>query len=153
MKKVSDESKNSTSIFIPQYTPGPQTFVYKTKKDYTNNVPVLLNNERTEILSYPDPKDLKIGSGYPLPTNLLKGYYLDNRGINKNVAYLKLTYQEYAKLDNPPSLKEMFNMIIDIDPLIELCDCGNKNAFTDIESQLNDLISKNKLRTTCKTIK
>jgi hypothetical protein len=64
-----------------------------------------------------------------------------------------MTYKEYANLDNPPSLQEMFKMIIDKDPLTELCDCGNKTAFTDIEKQLNQLITNNKLRTTCKTIK
>jgi hypothetical protein len=151
--KMSNESKNSAPLFTPQFTPGPQIYVYKTRNDYSNNVPVLLNDEQTEIISYPHPKDLKVGSGYPLPTSLLSGYFLDNRGINKNVAYLKMTYKEYANLDNPPSLQEMFKMIIDKDPLTELCDCGNKTAFTDIEKQLNQLITNNKLRTTCKTIK
>ncbi|MGG7035856.1 MAG: hypothetical protein ACI7YS_11790 [Flavobacterium sp.] len=139
--------------FVPQYIPGPQALIYKTKNDYSNLVPILLSADKTEIISYPHPNDLKVGSGYPLPTFLNDGYLLDNRGIGKNVAFLKLTYQEYSELKNPPSLTELYSYIIDKDPLTELCDCGNKTAFTDIKKQLNILIDKKKLRTTCKPIK
>lgn len=45
--------------FVPQYTPGPQALIYKTKKDYTNLVPVLLSDDKTEIVSYPNPRDSK----------------------------------------------------------------------------------------------
>jgi len=78
---------------------------------------------------------------------------LDNRGIGKNVAFLKWTYQEYAQLTAVPSLQELYNMILDKDPLTELCDCGNKKSFSDAPTQLNQLIDSKKLRTVCKTIK
>lgn len=138
--------------FVPQYTPGPQALIYKTKKDYTNLVPVLLSDDKTEIVSYPHPRDLNVGIGYPLPTLLNKGYLLDNKGIGKNVAFLKLTYEEYSELKEVPTLEELYNYIIDKYPLKELCDCGNKTVFTDIENQLNNIIDKNKLRKTCKII-
>ncbi len=151
--KVLYANKEETMQFVPQYTPGPPALIYKTNKDYSNLVPVLLSDDKTEIISYPHPSDLKVGSGYPLPTFLNKGYLLDNRGIGKNVAFLKLTYKEYSELKEVPKLKELYSYIIDNEPLKELCDCGNKTAFTDIEKQLNSIIDNNKLRTTCKRIK
>jgi len=151
--KMTQKSNEERTQFVPQYTSGPQALIYKTNKDYSNLVPVILSDDKTEIVSYPHPSDLKVGSGYPLPTFLNNGYLLDNRGIGKNVAFLKLTYKEYSELKELPTLKELYNYIIDKDPLKELCDCGNKTVFTDIEKQLNSIIDNNKLRTTCKTIK
>ncbi len=142
-----------TEDFQPQYKPGPQTLVYKTKKDYSNFVPVLLSEDKTEIISYPHPNDLIVGNGFPFPTILNSQYLLDNRGINKNVAFLKLTYQEYSELKSIPTLKELFDYILDDDPLIELCDCGNRTAFSDPVKELNLMISKDKLREICKAIK
>lgn len=152
-KTTTKTQTNDEKEFTPQFTAGQPTLVYKTSSNYNNLVPILLTDDKTEIISYPHPTDILVGSGYPLPTILKGGYLLDNRGINKNVAFLKLTYEEYAKLKNAPSLKELYNLIIDKNPLTELCNCGNKNAFTDRETQLNKFIDSNTLRTKCKTIK
>lgn len=127
--------------------------VYKTKKDYNNLVPVLLNDDKTQIVSYPDPKDVKVGSDFFLPTSLQKKYLLDNKGIGKNVAFLKYTYEEYSKLQTLPTLQELFDNIIDINPLTELCDCGAKSKYIDLEKQLNEYINKDILRTKCKVLK
>ncbi|MBS1536485.1 MAG: hypothetical protein JST20_01900 [Bacteroidetes bacterium] len=105
------------------------------------------------MVSYPHPKDIALGSGFPFPTLLHEGYLLDNRGIGKNVAFLKWTYEEYSQLTAVPSLDELYGMILDKDPLVELCDCGNKTAFDDAPKQLNQLIDIKKLRKVCKTIK
>lgn len=78
---------------------------------------------------------------------------LDNREIGENVAFLNMTYEEYAKLKEVPTLKELYGLIIDKDPLIELCNCGVKTVFTDQVKQLNELIDNKKLRTICKIIK
>ncbi len=151
--KVSEEPKETVATFSPQFTSGPRAFVYKTKGDYESLVPILLNDEGTEIISYPHPKDIIIDGGFPLPIVLKNGYLLDIRGINKNVAFLKMNYEVYSKLPNPPTIAELNDLILDKDPLLELCDCGNKIAFTDIEKQLNELIEQNKLKTTCKKIR
>lgn len=127
--------------------------VYKTKFNYNNLVPVLLSNDKTEIISYPNPRDLIVGSGYSLPTILNNDYLLDNRGIGINVAFLKLTYEEYSELKEAPSMKELYSYILDKSPLQELCDCGNKNVFSDIEKELNIIIDKNQIRITCKPLK
>lgn len=127
--------------------------VYKTKKDYSNLVPILLNDNKTQILSYPDPRDVKVGSYFLLPTSLQNGYLLDKKGIGENVAFLKYTYDEYSNLKTLPPLKELYKNIIDKNPLIELCDCGNKSKYVDLEKQLNEYINKDILRTKCKVLK
>lgn len=147
------QNRKGKKLVKPVFTAGPPTLIYKTRKDYSNNVPVLLSADRSKIVSYPDPRDFRNMESFPVPVKLRKGYLLDERGIGLHVAYLKLTYEEYAGLEKAPSLKEMMAMIIDKNPLRELCNCGNRQAFANIESQLNDLIDAGKLRKTCKKIK
>jgi len=151
--KVAHDQNDKLAPFAPVYATGPQALVYKTRGDYANLVPVILSDDKKEIVSYPHPGDLKTVNGYPLPDHLLDGYLLDNRGIGKNVAFLKLTYAEYASLEQMPTLQELYDLIIDKNPLTELCDCGSKQAFSDTTGQLNKLISDKKLRTVCKAIK
>lgn len=152
-QKVAQTACVTQHEHIPVYTPGPQVLVYKTKADYNNFVPVILSVDKSEIISYPHPKDIKTGNGYQTPVILHDGYLLDNRGISKNVAFLNITYYEYANLKEIPSVNELFSLIVDKDPLMELCNCGVKSAFTDQTKQLNELIDGNKIRTTCKVIK
>jgi hypothetical protein len=139
--------------FEPVFTPGPPTMVYKTRKDYRMLVPVILSEDKTTIVSYPHPSDIKTGSGYATPTALNGGYLLDNRGINENVAFLKLTYEEYAALKEAPAPDELYAMILDDDPLTELCNCGNRSAFADVITRLNQIIDRKKLRSACKPVK
>ncbi len=146
-------STDDQDLFKPDYSKGPPTIVYKTRADYYYNVPVILSEDKSEIVSYPHPSDIIVDGKFQLPTRLSDGYLLDNRGITKNVAFLKLTYEEYSKLEKPLSLKEMYDMIIDKDPLTEMCNCGNKYAFKNLSVELNKLVEENKLRATCKDIK
>lgn len=136
-----------------QYTAGPPTLVYKTRKDYSNNVPVMLSDDKTKILSYPDPKDLSAETGYPKPAKLKKGYLLDKRGIGINVAYLNMTYAQYAALPKVPSQEELMKMVIDKDPLTELINCGNRYAFKNVTDDLNALIRSGELRKVGKVVK
>jgi len=131
----------------------PHIVIYKTANDYGNNVPVLLSDDKTQIVSYPHPTDLFFGENLALPAQLNNGYLLDNRGIAKNVAFLKYTYEEYEKLKDVPTLHELQRNIIDKDPLTELWDCGKKTNFTDLQKQLNDWIDKNLLHEKCKRIR
>lgn len=140
--------------FTPDFeTPAPQALVYKTKGDYANRVPVLLSEDKTEIIAYPHPADLRVGEAFLTPTTLDDGYLLDNKGIGTNVAFLSYTYEEYSKLAEVPTLKELYDKIIDKEPLAELCNCGSKKALTEPEKQLNSLIKGGKLRTVCKAVK
>jgi hypothetical protein len=142
-----------TVEFKPQFISGPSVLLYKTNSNYAQLVPILLSDDKTEIVSYPHPGDLKVDGEYLLPTILNGGYLLDNKGINQNVAFIKLTYEDYAKLQNAPTLKELYNLIIDKNPLTELCNCGNRITFIDIQTQLNKLIDSNTLHKNCKLLK
>jgi hypothetical protein len=84
----------------------------------------MLSADRKTILSYPHPKDLRTSDGLSVPVKLENGWLLDRRGIGMNVAFLRMTYAEYAALENAPSLAELDAAITDRDPLTDLCDCG-----------------------------
>ena len=127
--------------------------VYKTKADYNNYIPVILSDNKSEIISYPATSDVVSTNEFLKPTLLNNGYLLDNKGINRNVAFIKITYEEYAKFQSVPTLKELFSLIIDNDPLIEIYDCGIRTNLIDDVKKLNNLIDKNKLQSECKNLK
>jgi len=120
----------------------PRVFVYKTKGDYSHLVPVLMDDSRTQILSYPHPRDLFIGGKLCLPTLLNDGYWLDNRGIGRNVAFLSYTYEEYSRLSSAPSMEELKAHIRDKDPITEWHECGQRADYKNIVSELNKLIEQ-----------
>jgi len=130
---------------------GPPVIIYKTKKYYDKNVAITLSADKTTIVSYPDPRDVIKGDSYCYPTPLIKGYLLDNRGINENVAFLSITYEDYAKLKTAPSIEEMQKMIIDKNPLKKMYRCGTRFDYKNLVEELNDKI-KNRCKT-CQKIK
>jgi len=148
-----NNASSASEGFNPSPAPGPAALVYKTKGDYRNLVPVMLSEDRASIVSYPDPSDIRQGGiDAVLPTALREGYLLDNRGINRRVAFLSMSYGEYAKLEKAPSVEKMLALILEKDPLVELCDCGNKMAQEDPLNQLNSLIKDGSLRSKCRAI-
>ncbi|MDO9152932.1 MAG: hypothetical protein Q7U47_04365, partial [Paludibacter sp.] len=112
---------------ISMMIPSAPAVIYKTMKDYSDYVPVIMNEDRTKIISYPDPIDLIFEGKLAKPTTLNKGYLLDNRGINENVVFLKFTYEYYNKLTSPPSLRDMMSNILEKYPLTEMYSCGLRN--------------------------
>lgn len=153
-KTIKTENKtapanNSAGIALPS------VFVYKTKADYSHNVPVILSEDKKTIVSFPDPSDLMVNGEFRTPVKLSEGYLLDRKGISKNVAFLRFTYHEYSKLAKIPSIEEMLDMIIDKDPLTELWDCGNHKFSTETElvNYLNRLISEGEISKHWKRIK
>ncbi|MDD2621757.1 MAG: hypothetical protein WC142_00775 [Bacteroidales bacterium] len=124
----------------------PPIIIYKTKKNYNKNVAVILSEDKSTIVSYPDPKDVFRNGSYCYPTPLKRGYLLDNRGINKNVAFLSITYETYAALKSPLSLDEMKKMIIDDNPLKVIYRCENTFSQKKMIDELNHIIKKR-----CKT--
>jgi hypothetical protein len=150
-----ERTNNASTMAAPQpFGAAPaRIVVYKTGKDYRTNVPVTLSDDKTTIVSYPHPTDLVLGENLTLPTPLHNGYLLDNRGIHKNVAFLKYTYSQYAKLKDVPTLQEIQQSIIDKDPLTELWDCGPTANFTNLQDQLNEWIDRNLLAEKCKRMR
>ena len=131
----------------------PGALVFKTRKDYSNHVAVILSDDKKTIVSYPDPKDITKENNYLRPTKLKKGYLLDNRGVGPNVAYLKMTCAQYAALPKPPSLNALMNMIIDKNPMTELYNCGNRYVFKNVAGDLDSIIQTGKLKKACSVLK
>jgi hypothetical protein len=103
--------------------------IYKTKADYSNKVPIIMNDKKDMIVSYPSPKDIYLNGKLALPVKLKHGYYLDNRGISTNSVFTSYTYEEYSKLATAPKLEELMDRIIDKDPFLEIYDCGVREKF------------------------
>ena len=133
----------------------PHVLVYKAKKQYRHLVQVQLSDDKKKVVSYPDPSDIKTGSSATagLPVSLHKGYWLDKRGIGLNTAFIDLTYEQFAKLKTPPSPDALYNMIVDKDPITELCDCGTRQKGKYSVKQLNELIDKKLLKKECKVLR
>ena len=131
----------------------PYTLVYRTSTDHADHVPVILSDDKKTIVSYPHPKDLKTANGYPVPSALGKDYLLDNRGIGVNVAYLNMTYEQYAALTEAPSMDELEAAIIDRDPLVEMCECARRTEFKDPVKELSAWVEAGELEKHCKKLK
>ena len=131
----------------------PDVLVYKTKGNYQNLVPVMLSPDRKRVESYPDQVDVSGGSNGPQPVQLHKGYLLDKRGVSWHTAFLKLTYEEYAKLKEIPTPEELYKMIVDKNPLTELYDCGRREPINNMVHKFNDMIDEGKIKKKCTSIK
>jgi hypothetical protein len=114
--------------------------IYKTNGDYNKNVAVMLSDDKTDIISYPDITDVFYAGKLAYPTQLENGYLLDNRGVNKNTAFIKYTYEEYSKLPATPQKEELMKMIISKNSIIELYKC-DKLPKNDIQ-KLNESIKQ-----------
>jgi hypothetical protein len=125
---------------------GPPTIIYKTKKDYSKNVPVMLSSDKSRIVSYPAVSDIGANGNYTYPDILIKNYLLDNRGIGPDVAFLSLTYEEYGRLKEIPPLAELYKMIIDKDPLTEMYNCGNRQQYAKGVEDFNKIIKSGSLQ-------
>jgi hypothetical protein len=126
--RQSETIKNTNPIDIMAK---PPVIVYKTKSDYFDKVPVILNNEKTEIISYPDIRDVYYKGELALPARLADGFLLDNRGIGPGVAFLSYSYQEYAALPETPTAEQLMKNILDKDPLVVMyrCNCEHDSAL------------------------
>lgn len=128
--KPSTETTNvamDSDIEIPQ-------ILYKTKKNYTDNVFITLNESKTKIISYPHPKDLVNRE----PLKLSNDYLLDKKGISKNSVFTKFTYEQYLALEEVPSIEELYEAIIDFDPFEEFIICSNKFGIEDFNNMIKN---------------
>ena len=137
-EKNSSDKKNN-------YAAGPSAIIYKTKNNYYDKIPVTLNEGKTKIISYPGTRDIFYKGELAYPSKLSEGYLLDNRGINKNTAFLKITYEEYSKKADASSSSEMMNMILDKEPFLEIYDCGSRYQYKNAVAELNAAINNKEL--------
>lgn len=145
-KKNQTKSKTNKNNQGAVSVPGPPVIIYKTKKDYYNHVPVTLSEDKARITSFPAQSDIRINGQYTYPTRLNDGYLLDNRGISKNTAFLRFTYDDYYTMDNIPTAERLMNYIIDDDPFLELYECGKKSNYDNLAEMLNRKIETGELR-------
>ncbi len=141
-KAIKTPADSTAGEFLTAWIPSAPAVIYKTRGDYQNLVPVIMNETRTRIVSYPDPSDLLQGDQLMKPHKLRKGFLLDNRGINEQVAFLNISYEDYSKLATPPNIYEMSLMILDKEPLTELYYCGKRSDYKDLIYELNVLIDR-----------
>lgn len=136
---------NSKSTSNSKSSSNAKVLIYKTKNNYNQNVPIILSNDKITIISYPHPTDLLVDGKLLLPTQLVDGFLLDNKGINLDVAFVDISYEEYSKLENAPNLEKLMNLILDNSPIIELYDCGFYSDFENLEDEINSIIKSNNL--------
>jgi len=151
-KKVTPHGGTSTSGSLISSVSSPPCIIYKTRSDYSKNVPLILSEDKSKITSYPDIRDVYSHGVLAYPDQLADGFLLDNRGIGPNVAFLKYTYTDYQKMTRTPSTEELWNQILDKDPLLEMYQCGTRSQYPDPVKALNQIISGGKLKD-CKKLK
>ena len=125
---------------------GPSAIIYKTRKDYSKNVPVTLSEDKSKIVSYPAPQDLFFKGVLAYPTPLAKGYLLDNRGVSLNTAFLSLTYEQYSKLAVAPTTDDLYKLIVDKEPITQMYNLGSRYKYKDIVKEVDSLIQHHKLK-------
>ncbi|MFN5443220.1 MAG: hypothetical protein ACK48V_03235 [Crocinitomicaceae bacterium] len=140
---------------LPLYVPENDTnirdvhkwVVYKTKKDYSNLIPIQLAQDKQTILSYPAKEDLvRVGNSNAIL--LEKGFLLDLIGVNLNSVFTHYSLQQY-QLISTPSLEEFKKNIIEIDPFTEMYSCEHKYD----QNELNKFILDNVISNKCLKIK
>ena len=143
---VSCKTKQQATGTTQATNTGTPTVVYKTKADYSQFVPVTLSADKSQIVAYPIAKDLYYNSKLAKPIQLKNGYWLDNRGINPNSAFLDITYEEYLKNDDIMPLAELYKHITNKDPFTEIYNLGDRSRFKNEVDEINDIITKGGLK-------
>lgn len=110
--------------------------IYKTNGDYRDKVPVTLNADRSALVSYPAPTDLRTG----LPVTLADGFLLDNRGVGVNTAFTRWTYSEYEALAAPPSPAEIMANLIPEARVTEIYEMPFASGTPDAAARCDSLI-------------
>ena len=147
-----------SNAVVQEYITKPGIIIYKTKADYFNNVPVNLSEDKSTLVSYPAPSDLKLNDSLlRYPIKLKENYLLDNKGIWVNVAFLSTTYKDFSALQKSPAVDEIMEMVIDKDPIIEFYFNEDKSLDSlkneQLINYLNKLIDKKQIETELKRLK
>jgi hypothetical protein len=119
--------------------------IYQTSSDYSGLVPVQLSPDGQRIVSFPDPRDLKVGDRWLKPVKLKNGFWLDQQGVGRNTAFLQLNYEEYAALPAVPDSATLLELILVRKPFMSMYACGRKSDFGNLVVELNQAVVKNRL--------
>lgn len=86
----------------------PRAVIYKTNGNYADYVPVQVDPQNGDIVSFPAPTDLRGQE----PVEVGDGFLLDRRGINLNSRFTRYTYAEYAAMKQTPTVAQLQQSII-----------------------------------------
>lgn len=114
---------------------GPNV-IYKTKKDYSNNISICYENG--EITCFPGPTDVL----YQRPTKLADGYFLKKMSGN---VFLNTTIDEFIKYEGDWASFIKIENIIDYSPFTEIYNCPPGIS----EDEINEIILSNNLQNSC----
>lgn len=140
---------------LPLYVPENDTdvrdvhkwVVFKSKKDYSNLVPIQLSQDKQTILSYPAKEDLvRTGNKNALP--LEGGFLLDLIGVNQNTVFTNYSIEQFQRV-SAPSIEELKKNIIELDPFVEMYSCDRNYD----KNELNKFIIDNTISNKCLKIK
>ncbi len=149
-KNINENNTNGSDSSLIEGTEDP-VIIYKTKAEYYNLVPVFLSEDKNKITFYPSREDLYKDDFLSYPNKMSKDYIYDNFGINENIAFLDISYDDYSQSSQELSREVLYEKIIDKDPILEMYDCKNLDIANNIV-ELNKLIKRNEL-SQCEKIK
>lgn len=128
---------------------GDLLVVYKTRNDYSNNIYIRVNDERTKVTIFPALSDVDT---VKIPIKLVSGYYIGSgrngeNGIESSVTSLTVdTYKSYISPDS------LLKLVIDFEPFYEYYECTENKTIDLFKNQngidtakLNIIIYKNEL--------
>ncbi|MEZ3551553.1 MAG: hypothetical protein K1W02_12670 [Muribaculaceae bacterium] len=95
-------AKSSPSKALPKAT------AFRMNGDYADNVAVSVGSDG-RLTYFPDPSDISADSR---PVDLGDGWWLNRQGIGKNSVFTTYTFEEYSRLKQVPSVKELKESII-----------------------------------------
>ncbi|HLO60669.1 MAG TPA: hypothetical protein VK179_18105 [Bacteroidales bacterium] len=131
---------------------GTSLTIFKTRADYSKNVPVLLSIDKSSIIGRPG----ELSGIWPI---ILKDSFYLNGTLGLNTGYLSLTFDEYNQNSNWNN-DSLYKFIIDVNPYTEFYYKDNDRGFYSqygaygVDTGLiNDLISKGNLENYFKRLK
>ena len=117
--------------------------IYKTRQDYRKLVSVQLSDDGRSLSAFPAPSDVVNQS----PVELADGYLLKRMPGN---VFLSLTIEEYAGHYRAYTPEELYALIIDRQPYLEIYDCS---ACSSVDTaSINRLIRQGRLEE-CKSLR
>ena len=129
-----DSSCGSPKV-IPHTSTEPLV-VYKTRKDYRNQISVQLSADGKTIVAFPAPEDVLSQK----PIELADGYFLKRMPGD---AFLSLTIEDYANSSRNYTADDLLALVVDRNPYVEIFDCAG--CVTADTSSINILIREGKL--------
>ncbi|MFC0878543.1 hypothetical protein ACE01N_18255 [Saccharicrinis sp. FJH2] len=146
-------------------TPAKQIFKFKDGKEYlVNNVYVLLDKNKENMVAYPGPKDVQME--YPA-FDIYKGYYLEQPNYGINTAYTSISISDYINTPDNFTAEMLEAAIIEKDPyeeyyldetgyLLNLCpECAEKDTLWSALDSLkfHNLVDNNELEIYLKRVR